>query len=371
MQAYLFQVAVDSIILLSVFYAVSAAYLGTFTNVARLESGMLSAYVILPLYLTVAMYSGTYSRRALTDWQLSAMKAIVALFVSAALLNLFAFFIKINADLSRVVFVTGMAISAVLMVGMRVAMAKAISRSWGPTVINRLVILAGGPEFKLPHSYHVDAQHHGLVPDFNDPQALDRLSKYLRNMDEVIVSCAEGDRPAWAQVLKGTGIHGEVTHQLSREIGAVGVVHHDVAGVSALKVSARQLGLRARAAKRIFDLAAATCALLVLSPIMLLTALLMKLEDGGPIFFVQRRMGRGNEFFNILKFRSMREGDANGVLSASKDDDRITRIGRFIRRTSIDELPQFINVLRGDMSHQAWITRCAIRRFFALLHCSP
>jgi len=350
LQAYLALVIGDAAILLTVFYTVSAAYLGTLTDMGRLESGMLSAYVILPLYLTVALYSGTYSRRSLTDWQMSAMKAVAALAISAALLNLFAFFIKINADLSRFIFVAGLSGSAALMVAMRVVAAKIIARRWGPTAINKLVILAGGPEFKLPYSHHLDAQRHGLVPDVNDPQALDRLSKYLRNMDEVIVSCSQDDRAAWSEVLKGTGIHGEVTHQLSREIGAISVVHHDDVGISALKVSAHQLGIRARVAKRLFDLVVAGGALLVLSPIMLLTALLIKLEDGGPVFFVQRRMGRGNEFFNILKFRSMREGDADGDRSTSMDDDRITRIGHFIRRTSIDELPQLINVLLGQMS---------------------
>jgi len=350
LRAYLLHVAADAIILLTSFYAVSAMYFGTLTNAARLDSGMLSAYVILPLYLTVALYSGTYSRRALTDWQLATVKAMVALFISAALLNLFAFFIKINAELSRFVFIVGLGLSAGLMTTVRVWAARAMTRRWGPLAINRLVIRAGGPELSLPNSHHIDARAHGLSPDFDNPQALDRLSKYLRNMDEVIVSCREGDLTAWSQVLKGTGIHGEVTHQLSREIGAVGVVHHDDVGVSSLKVSARQLGLRARATKRIFDLIVAGGALLILSPIMLITALLIKLEDGGPIFFVQRRMGRGNEFFDILKFRSMRKGDADGNRSAAKDDDRITRIGRFIRRASIDELPQLINVLTGKMS---------------------
>jgi len=350
LQAYLALVTGDAAILLTCFYAVSAAYFGTFTNRAVLDSGMLSAYVILPLYLTVALYNGTYSRRSLTQWQMSAVRALAALALSAALLNLFAFFIKVNAELSRLVFVVGLGVSATFMVTMRVIAAKAISARWGPTAINRLVILAGGPKFRLPHSYHLDAEHYGLTPDVNDPQALDRLSKYLRNMDEVIVSCAEGDRAAWAEVLKGTGIHGEVTHQLSREIGAISVVHHDDVGISALKVSAHQLGIRARAAKRLFDLVIAGGALLALSPLLLITALLIKLEDGGPVFFVQRRMGRGNEFFDILKFRSMRQGDADGGRSASKDDDRITRIGRFIRATSVDELPQLINVLKGEMS---------------------
>ena len=76
------------------------------------------------------------------------------------------------------------------------------------------------------------------------------------------------------------------------------------------------------------------------------------LEDGAPVLFVQRRVGRGNRFFAIYKFRSMRNerSDADGRTSASRDDDRITRVGRFIRATSIDELPQLFNVLAGDMS---------------------
>jgi lipopolysaccharide/colanic/teichoic acid biosynthesis glycosyltransferase len=75
-------------------------------------------------------------------------------------------------------------------------------------------------------------------------------------------------------------------------------------------------------------------------------------EDGGPALFRQRRMGRGNTFFNMLKFRSMRveDSDARGAVSTARDDSRITRIGNFIRRTSIDELPQLFNVLAGDMS---------------------
>ncbi|RJY09469.1 exopolysaccharide biosynthesis polyprenyl glycosylphosphotransferase [Aurantiacibacter aquimixticola] len=350
LRAYLALLSGDVAILLGCFYAVSAIYLGTLTDWSRLDSGMLSAYVILPLYLTIALYNGTYSRRALVDWQDTALKALVALALSAALLNLLAFFAKINAELSRVVFVAGLMSVIIPMIAMRVALVRAVRKRLGPTAINRLAIHAGGPAFDVPHAQHIDASEHGLVPDIDDPRALDRLSKYLRNMDEVIVSCSQADRPAWAKVLKGTGISGEVVHQLSRDIGAIDVVHHDAAGFSALKVSTGTLGLRARAAKRIFDIVISGSALLMLSPIMLLVALLIKLEDGGPVMFVQRRMGRGNQFFEILKFRSMRESDADGLRSAAKDDDRITRIGRMIRRTSVDELPQLINVLRGDMS---------------------
>ena len=102
----------------------------------------------------------------------------------------------------------------------------------------------------------------------------------------------------------------------------------------------------------LFDVAFAGGAILALSPLLVVVALAVKVQDGGPVFFTQRRMGRGNRFFNMYKFRSMTQAlcDTNGNVSASKDDQRITRIGRFIRRTSIDELPQLFNVLLGDMS---------------------
>ena len=92
--------------------------------------------------------------------------------------------------------------------------------------------------------------------------------------------------------------------------------------------------------KRALDLAVTILALILLSPLLLIVALAIKLDLPGPVFFRQERMGRGNRIFRILKFRSMRAEttDANGARSASRDDDRITRVGRFIRATSIDEL---------------------------------
>ncbi|HVR90205.1 MAG TPA: sugar transferase [Novosphingobium sp.] len=88
---------------------------------------------------------------------------------------------------------------------------------------------------------------------------------------------------------------------------------------------------------------------------MIVVALAIWREDGSPILFAQPRVGRGNRFFTMLKFRSMSatRADRHGDASTVRDDDRVTRVGSFIRRTSIDELPQLINVLRGNMSHGA------------------
>ncbi len=102
-------------------------------------------------------------------------------------------------------------------------------------------------------------------------------------------------------------------------------------------------------AKRVFDLVGAAVALVLLSPLLLLVALAVKLDSPGPVFFRQERVGRHGVPFRIHKFRTMRHG-APGLQITVGADPRITRVGAFLRRTRIDELPQFIDVLQGTMS---------------------
>ena len=104
--------------------------------------------------------------------------------------------------------------------------------------------------------------------------------------------------------------------------------------------------------KRAFDAALAGTGLILSSPLWLVFAALIKLEDGGPVFFAQDRVGLGGCRFDALKFRSMRpDAEAlTGAIQASARDPRVTRIGRFMRATAMDELPQLWNILRGDMS---------------------
>jgi lipopolysaccharide/colanic/teichoic acid biosynthesis glycosyltransferase len=105
-------------------------------------------------------------------------------------------------------------------------------------------------------------------------------------------------------------------------------------------------------AKRLFDILLSGAGLLVSSPLWLLFALAITLEDGGPVFFAQERVGKGGRRFNALKFRSMRpDAEAmSGPVQATEHDPRVTRIGRWMRKTAMDELPQLWNILRGDMS---------------------
>lgn len=104
-------------------------------------------------------------------------------------------------------------------------------------------------------------------------------------------------------------------------------------------------------AKEAFDRAFALCALVGLSPVMLTVACLVKLTSRGPVLFTQPRLGVDGKVFHVYKFRTMTVHQEHGVVTqATRNDARITRIGGFLRRTSLDELPQFLNVLRGDMS---------------------
>jgi lipopolysaccharide/colanic/teichoic acid biosynthesis glycosyltransferase len=104
--------------------------------------------------------------------------------------------------------------------------------------------------------------------------------------------------------------------------------------------------------KRAFDIALSGTGLLLSAPLWGAFAALIKLEDGGPIFFTQERVGLGGRVFTTLKFRSMRPDAeaASGAVQATANDPRVTRIGRFMRATAMDELPQLWNILRGDMS---------------------
>ncbi len=133
-------------------------------------------------------------------------------------------------------------------------------------------------------------------------------------------------------------------------------------GIPLIGPAPAQMGSSARLAKRIIDLAFTILILPVLAIIFPIVGILIKLDSSGPIIFKQRRVGKDGHVFDVYKFRSMVEGadkmqadladqnEAEGPLFKMKNDPRVTRLGRIIRQTSVDELPQFINVLKGDMS---------------------
>ena len=107
-----------------------------------------------------------------------------------------------------------------------------------------------------------------------------------------------------------------------------------------------------RYAKRVIDLVLGIVILVVLSPVFLILMILIKLDSRGPVFFRQKRVGRDKEYFSILKFRTMRTDAPKDMPThlLQNPDAFITRVGKFLRKTSLDELPQLLNIIKGDMS---------------------
>lgn len=346
LQCYLAMVITDSLAIFAGFAAVG--YL--LSGVQGIPGALVHAQLILPIFLTLALYNGSYSIATLQEGWRGIFRAAAAMVIAIAVVVFVQFLIRPGTDVSRTAF-NGGALCAMLVIAWgRLQLRSFVAWRCGETVINELIIDDGGPQVNLRGAIRISAAAMGLRPNLSDPHALDRVGLVLRNIDRVIVSCPAGRRADWAMMLKGANVDGEVLDDEVARLGAQGA--RVVGKHGLLMVSAGPLGLRDRAMKRLFDMAFAGSAIFALSPLLLAVALAVKLQDGGPVFFTQRRMGRGNRFFDMYKFRSMTQtmGDATGSVSASKDDKRITRVGRFIRRTSIDELPQLFNVLLGDMS---------------------
>lgn len=346
LQLYIAVLLADGLAIIGGFGAASWLYLGNFADPAS----VLHSQVMLPIYWTIALSLQVYTLTALRRPNFARGRSALSLLGAESVLLFVGFATKSTEDFSRVSAMLGLAFSLALLLWVRALIRPLIRARCGEVAVNTLVIDDGGASLRVAHAFHIDAREHHLAPDLGDPHMMDRLGLYMLNMDRVLVSCPPDRRTAWALVFKSANVSGEIVDPEVRKLGVIGARRDRDYG--SLIVSSGPLGLRARAVKRALDTTLAGGAVLVLSPILLLVALLVKLEDRGPVFFVQKRTGRGNRFFPILKFRSMRveKLDASGNRSASKDDDRITRIGRLIRRTSIDELPQLLNVLRGEMS---------------------
>lgn len=139
------------------------------------------------------------------------------------------------------------------------------------------------------------------------------------------------------------------------DLFALGLINHglsEILGMPMVDLTASRLDGFSKLLKTIEDYVVAIIALMVTLPLILLIAALIKLESSGPIFFKQLRHGLSGKIINVYKFRTMKYQKSNNslVVQAQKNDSRVTKVGRFLRRTSLDELPQLINVIKGEMS---------------------
>jgi exopolysaccharide biosynthesis polyprenyl glycosylphosphotransferase len=195
---------------------------------------------------------------------------------------------------------------------------------------------------------------------------LDRATEIVRryNVDEVLIALPPRAHTRLANlvaILQEQPVRVRVVPDYF-ELAFFGATVESLGGIPLIGLRDPAIDGFQRLVKRLVDIIASLCGLALVSPVLAITALAIKLEDGGPIFYRADRVGENGRIFQMLKFRSMvvdadklqeqvAEIDEEGnIIHKTRHDPRVTRVGRFIRRTSIDELPQLINVLKGEMS---------------------
>jgi len=314
------------------------------------SAGLNLCAAVLPLYVGIAINSDAYGTDVLSDVQTGISRALLGFLFATFAVFFLAFYMKVNADMSRMTSSVAIGATFVTLVMGRYAGYFYVKARTGMDLVYDLLIL-DGVEVPAPPNMHVlDTERDNLRPDTSDPRMLNRLAKALRGVDRVVIACPPERRYIWSILLKGSSVNGYIlTEELDR-LGPIGI--GAMGDRNTLAVACAPLDLGKRAAKRTFDLAVTLPAVVFLSPLLLLVAIAIKLDSRGPVFFLQPRVGRGNRLFLVYKFRSMKTDltDKDGSKSVTKGDNRVTHVGRFIRATSIDELPQLFNVLRGDMS---------------------
>ncbi len=306
--------------------------------------------VSIPIYFMFSFNNNAHSARVMDSISKSMSRALIAFALTSASLLLIAFFLQLGTEFSRLLFGIGVVLSLISLALSRFMVASLVSRLVPDGLYANLCIYDGIAISDTTRKGSIDAKAAGLHPDIDDVAAVKRLGQFAKHMDRIIVHCPAELRPQWASALKILDVPTEIVVPEFDVLAPLAISHRS--GHTSLLMSSGQLRLNQKVVKRIFDILVSSTAILALSPILIGFAIAIRLDSKGPAIFKQERIGLGNRHFMILKFRSMRTDmqDLAGSKLTERDDPRISRIGAYIRRTSIDELPQLFNVLRGEMS---------------------
>jgi len=342
-------IVLDVLAIKASFFATSLFFIGTPTHVS--PTFVIAA--VIPLYLICAFLVRAYSGPAILTRGQSIGRALLALLISTIVLGLIVFSLDAVDDDSFNSIALAVAFSSLMTFGIHYLHAGYANNVLGGTLHSTLDLHDGTlPGFRpdaQDNEFGVDTRFF-FDPTNPTPASFGRLANAIAGADRIIVHCRDDRRGAWAHVLQGMNVHAEFMATEWNDFRPIGMGEHN--GRRTLVVARGPLNFHDRAIKRGFDMAFAAVMLALLSPLFLIVAIAIKLESPGPVFFFQPRIGRQNQLFSLIKFRSMRQdcSDLAGAKSTCRHDPRVTRVGNIIRRISIDELPQLINIIKGDMS---------------------
>jgi lipopolysaccharide/colanic/teichoic acid biosynthesis glycosyltransferase len=305
--------------------------------------------VLVPAYLLAAAALKCYRLNRLRHPVESVGTTLVALAIATGFAFAIAFALKVGATYSRLESgFTLVSAAAFLSIG-HVLYAVCLERLSG--AIDPCVLILGPAFSAIEKTAKVDRSVPTERPNPADPVLLERIYRRIRHADRIILAFDDvAEREAWAQFVRLIGIDAEIIEPDLRNITVLGVSHWQK--TPTLVVARRALTFGERACKRVFDFAIGVPLLCLFGPLLLLLMLLIKRDSPGPAVFAQPRVGRNNYHYRCYKLRTTYDDvtDPHGNRSTARHDDRITKIGEFLRRTSLDELPQLWNVIRGDMS---------------------
>jgi exopolysaccharide biosynthesis polyprenyl glycosylphosphotransferase len=320
------------------------------------------------------LYTATIGRSRLEELaRLSRTLLSVSVVVAA-----FGFFTK-EAQLSRLLLVLYFAAALLLMFVVRGGLRWAAAASQGRGAARRYAVVGTGgmareiietveahPEWGLEFAGFVrlEGQAAGARGPFLG--TVTQLGRILEDevIDVVVIAAPRGriaDVERAVHVCEEQGVEVRLSLDLLR-FGPARMVVADMDGLPMLAFTRTPTDTLALLAKRVFDIAVSASVIVVLAPLFATTALAIRLDSAGPIVFRQRRVGKNGRLFDMLKFRSMSQdaeqrldalraqNEMSGPVFKIKNDPRVTKVGAFLRRTSLDEFPQFWNVLMGDMS---------------------
>ncbi|MDR3499417.1 MAG: undecaprenyl-phosphate glucose phosphotransferase [Parvibaculum sp.] len=346
-------------------WAYLAAYLdANYSYEPYIVAGALGGLVIV----SALRNQGAYSFERLVTFRGQSRRILLALAMAVLVLLSVGYMLKQSAFYSRGWMITWFALAfASLFVNHYLA--SRILRRWssfGLFARNIAIYGSGEVAAKLIEHLSLNAELtriHGVFDDLlrgMTPRVVvaGGLSDLIRvgqstRLDEVLIALPLSEEGRIASLLTNLSVL-PIDIRLCPDIAAfelrpVGVVNYD--GVAVLELARRPLDDWGPIVKAVEDRALASLMLLVALPLMLIVSLAIKLDSKGPVFFRQRRHGFNHHVISVWKFRTMRVSeDGIHVPQATRDDPRVTRVGRLLRRTSIDELPQLFNVIRGDMS---------------------
>jgi putative colanic acid biosysnthesis UDP-glucose lipid carrier transferase len=364
-----FVIAGDFLLILLSYMAASVLYRDFLMPPVEQENSIGAGLIVGVVFVAAAYSQGVYDNHRLLNALWQARKVVVAWLFALTILAVAAFLLKSTANLSRGTIILFAAIGFAALGAHRVLWRYCLASNFAKgRLIDRKVVLLSLRSLDFTSSRFKDLRKHGFdvvrhfvlnaEQDQDDAVWSREIQDVIRqsratDVDEYLLAIDWNELP----MLQKLSQHLRVVPQPIRLLpdfpiaDLVSRPFLPVSGTIAIEIQRPPLNVLERFQKRCLDIGLASFALLMLAPLMLTSAILVKLDTVGPVIFRQSRRGFNGKPFEIWKFRSMCVTENGSTITqAKKQDARVTRVGRFLRKTSIDELPQLWNVLRGEMS---------------------